>query len=163
MTVDIFHKHFEYTFYTDRLVWDYVMKLTDDQFYRPNTYSLGSVHEQVVHMMTVQEVWLARIHGQQLSMAVGADFPQRDQIRAHWDTVEDAWRSYLARLDEPELRRVVVARTSRGDVFEEVVWEILLHVVNHTTDHRAQLLAAMHAAGGETVAQDWIFFSRKVR
>ncbi len=163
MNVAMFGKHLDYMFYMDRKVWDLILKLSDEQFNAPNDYSLGSVHEQVVHIMSVQKVWYARIHGTQNTMQTAADYPTLESIRAHWDNVEQLWRTYVDHLTDDMLMSVVVAQTSRGEVFHERVWEIMMHVVNHSTDHRAQLLAAMHRVGGETMPQDWIYYSRSIR
>jgi uncharacterized damage-inducible protein DinB len=35
---------------------------------------------------------------------------------------------------------------------------VLLHVVNHGTDHRAQLLRTLNDLGLDTTAQDYIFY-----
>ncbi|MBK6794482.1 MAG: hypothetical protein IPG80_18510 [Anaerolineales bacterium] len=39
----------------------------------------------------------------------------------------------------------------------QILWQVLLHVVNHATDHRAQLLRALHDLGVDTKSQDYIF------
>ena len=39
-----------------------------------------------------------------------------------------------------------------------IVWQVLLHVVNHGTDHRAQLLRRLNDLGVETTSQDYIFY-----
>jgi uncharacterized damage-inducible protein DinB len=39
-----------------------------------------------------------------------------------------------------------------------IVWQVLLHVVNHGTDHRAQMLKILHDFGVKTESQDYIFF-----
>jgi uncharacterized damage-inducible protein DinB len=39
-----------------------------------------------------------------------------------------------------------------------IVWQVLLHVVNHGTDHRAQLLRLLNDLGVETTSQDYIFY-----
>jgi uncharacterized damage-inducible protein DinB len=41
---------------------------------------------------------------------------------------------------------------------ELTVWQVLLHVANHATDHRAQLLRSLHDLGVETKSQDYIFY-----
>jgi uncharacterized damage-inducible protein DinB len=41
---------------------------------------------------------------------------------------------------------------------ELTVWQVLLHVVNHGTDHRAQVLRILHDFGAPTTAQDYIFY-----
>jgi uncharacterized damage-inducible protein DinB len=39
-----------------------------------------------------------------------------------------------------------------------IVWQVLLHVVNHGTDHRAQLLRLLNDLGVKTTSQDYIFY-----
>ena len=42
------------------------------------------------------------------------------------------------------------------------VWQVLLQLVNHGTDHRAQLLRCLHDMGIKTVSQDYIFYAYDV-
>ena len=37
-------------------------------------------------------------------------------------------------------------------------WQIMMHVLNHATDHRAQTLAMLHSLGAPTFAQDMVFY-----
>ncbi len=39
-----------------------------------------------------------------------------------------------------------------------IVWQVLLHVINHGTDHRAQILRLLNDLGVETTYQDYIFY-----
>ena len=39
-----------------------------------------------------------------------------------------------------------------------IVWQVLLHVVNHGTDHRTQLLRLLNDLGVKTESQDYIFY-----
>ena len=39
-----------------------------------------------------------------------------------------------------------------------VVWQVLLQVVNHGTDHRAQLFRNLNDLGVKTESQDYIFY-----
>ncbi|NOK62014.1 MAG: hypothetical protein GFH23_1086650n1, partial [Chloroflexi bacterium AL-N1] len=45
-----------------------------------------------------------------------------------------------------------------GEDKDLVLWQVLLHVVNHGTDHRAQLLRLLHDLGVRTTSQDYIFY-----
>ena len=48
---------------------------------------------------------------------------------------------------------------SRGWQHENRRWQLLLHVANHATDHRAQILAALHEHFGLTTPeQDMILY-----
>jgi uncharacterized damage-inducible protein DinB len=41
---------------------------------------------------------------------------------------------------------------------ELIVWQVLLHVANHGTDHRAQILRLLNELGIQTTSQDYIFY-----
>jgi uncharacterized damage-inducible protein DinB len=82
------------------------------------------------------------------------DFPDLESVRAYRDNVERKMRDYLAALRDDMLLDKPLA----GEDKDLVVWQVLLHVVNHGTDHRAQLLRVLNDLGVETVAQDYIFF-----
>jgi uncharacterized damage-inducible protein DinB len=79
----------------------------------------------------------------------------RASIRAHWDMVEQQMRAYLAALrDEMLFEKPFTA----GEDKDLLLWQVLLHVVNHGTDHRAQVLRLVHDLGVATGPQDFIFY-----
>ncbi|GAB4581000.1 MAG: hypothetical protein Fur0022_37450 [Anaerolineales bacterium] len=80
----------------------------------------------------------------------------RDIIRAHWDRVEQKSRTYLAELqDEMLFDKPITEPEEDKDL---IVWQVLLHVANHATDHRTQLLRSLHDLGVKTIYQDYIFY-----
>jgi uncharacterized damage-inducible protein DinB len=78
----------------------------------------------------------------------------RESIRAHWDNVEQNMRNYLAELRDDML----FDKPLGGEDKDLILWQVLLHVVNHGTDHRAQLLRLLHDLGVKTTSQDLIFY-----
>ncbi|MCC6906090.1 MAG: DinB family protein [Anaerolineae bacterium] len=158
-----FVRLFDYTYWAHRRLWHCVMQLSAEQFSRPSSYSIGSVHQQIVHTLGAEEVWLPRIHGTSpSSFPQPADLPTRTDIRLRWDAIEKDWRRYLDRLEDTDLEKPVTFRLIK-DTSERtaVLSDILGHVANHSTDHRAQILALIHALGGETAEQDFIIYSRE--
>jgi uncharacterized damage-inducible protein DinB len=161
MNLDHVQRMVAYTFWANRRVWDYVMKLDEDHYHQPSTYSIGSVHEQVVHTMEVEMLLLRRVSGAAPAPLHKPDaFPTREAVRARWDEIEAAWLAHLPSLTEADLERTVeYISVSRGTQFRNRVWELLFQWFNHSTDHRAQILALIHQLGGETGAQDFLFYS----
>lgn len=76
-------------------------------------------------------------------------------IRAHWDKIEQHMRDYLATLQDEMLFEKPFADGEDKDL---LLWQVLLHVVNHGTDHRAQLLRLLNDLGVKTTSQDYIFY-----
>ena len=74
--------------------------------------------------------------------------------RAHWDNVEQTMRAYLAALRD----NMLFDTPLEGEDKDLMLWQVLLHVVNHGTDHRAQVLRVLNDLGVRTTSQDYIFY-----
>ena len=74
----------------------------------------------------------------------------KEKVRVRWDEVIDEMLAYLNDLSDAELYRP----------FEEglEVWQVLFHVLNHGTDHRAQMLAMLNQLGVKTFPQDYALY-----
>ena len=156
MNADAFRHFFNYHFAENRALWDgYILTLTDEQFTQYINYSHGSVKNQLVHLMSVDDTWFRGLQGKEIPEPLNpADFPDRESIRKHWDQVEAAMRTYLAGLGDEAL----FDKPLEGEDKDLVAWQVLLQVVNHGTDHRAQLLRLLHDMGVRTTSQDYIFY-----
>ncbi|RJP54621.1 MAG: hypothetical protein C4557_02775 [Anaerolineaceae bacterium] len=158
MNADAFRHFYNYHFAENRKVWEHVAALTFEQFTQKVDYSHGSVREQVVHLLDVEDVWFSELRGAQpadpLPETVTAD--DRETIRAQWDKVEQNIRLYLADLQDKQLFSKPIKEPEEDK--DLIVWQVLLHVANHATDHRAQLLRALHDLGVDTKYQDYIFY-----
>jgi len=158
MNADAFRHFYNYHFAENRKVWEHVASLTFEQFTQPIGYSRGSVREQVVHLLDAEDVWFSELRGvvpaEPLPETVDVD--NRDVIRAHWDMVEGNIRAYLAGLQDEMLFSKPITEPEEDKNL--IVWQVLLHVANHATDHRAQLLRMLHGLGVDTTSQDYIFY-----
>jgi uncharacterized damage-inducible protein DinB len=156
MNADAFRHFYDYHFSENRNIWDsYVTALSAEQFTQDAGYSHGSVRNQIVHLMSVDDTWFSGLRGVEIPRSLDpADFGDRQIIRAHWDNVEQSMRAYLAKLRDDML----VAKPLDGEDKDLIVWQVLLHVANHGTDHRAQILRLLNDLGVKTVSQDYIFY-----
>ena len=159
MNAQAFRHFYDYHFSENRKLWDrYVSQLSDEQFSQQATYSHGSVRDQLVHLMSVDEVWFSELRGVEPSeLSSAANLDDRDIIRTHWDKVEQHMREYLAALRDEMLFDTPIEEPDEDR--DLIVWQVLLHVVNHGTDHRAQLLRSLNDLGVETTWQDYIFYA----
>ena len=111
----------------------------------------------VCHLMDVDDVWFSELQGvEPLEPAPAAQGDDRATLRARWDTIEQRVHAYLAALQDETLHTQPIQEPEEDRALR--VWQVLLHVVNHDTDHRAQLLRSLHDLGLETSSQDYIFY-----
>ncbi len=158
MNANVFRQFYDYHFTENRKIWDsYITPLSYEQFTQPATYSHGSVRDQIVHLISVDDLWVSELRGVQPSEPPPpANLDDRKIIRAHWDNVESSMRDYLAELRDDMLFDKPIKEPKEDQ--DLIVWQVLLHVVNHGTDHRAQLLRLLNDLGVKTTSQDFIFY-----
>lgn len=158
MNADAFRHFYNYHFAENRKVLEHVASLTFEQFTQKVDYSRGSVREQVVHLFDAEEMWFGELRGVEPSEPLPdtVDVDDRDAIRAFLDKAEKNSRAYLAELQDDMLFSKPIKEPEEDK--DLIVWQVLLHVTNHATDHRAQLLRVLHDLGVETKSQDYIFY-----
>ena len=156
MNANAFLHFYDYHFNENRSIWDsYITQLSFEQFTQAADYSHGSVRDQIIHLMNVDEAWFSDLRGDEFPEPYKpADADDRENIRARWDNVEQNMRDYLANLQDGML----LDKPLEGEDKDLILWQVLLHVVNHGTDHRAQLLRLLNDLGIKTVSQDYIFY-----
>jgi len=155
MRADHIRELYDYHISTNRRLWETsVMALTAEQFTQPLDYSVGSIRNQCVHLMSIDERWFSGLRREPLPDFLNPElYPTRESVRAYWDTVEGRMKDYLATLTDDDLDGMMDAIPR---------WAVLQHVALHGMDHRAQMLAMLHSLGAPTFAQDFIyrFFKR---
>ncbi len=159
MNAHAFRHFYAYHFTENRKIWDsYIMPLSPEQFTQDVNYSHGSVRDQIVHLMSVDEIWFSELQGLEPSEPFPpASIDDRNIIRAHWDNVEQRMRDYLAALRDDMLFDTPIEEPEEDK--DLIVWQVLLHVANHGTDHRAQLLRLLNDLGVKTTSQDYVFYA----
>lgn len=157
MDANAFRHFYDYHFTQNRSIWDTcIVSLSHEQFTKNVGYSHGSVRNQIVHIMSVDDTWFSGLRGVEIPETLNpANFDDLKTIRLHWDNVEQSMRDYLAKLRDELLFEKPFADGEDKDL---ILWQVLLHVVNHGTDHRAQLLRLLNDLGVKTGPQDYIFY-----
>lgn len=149
---------FDYNYDAHDRVWEQVMELTEEQFVHEVDYSWRSVRNHLVHVMSTDNRWLARLQGHPLPERLEfIDFPNQDAVREKWNEIVGRVQAYAKSVSDAELQEIVmVDLPPRGGMYRNARWEIMAHIVNHGTDHRAQILNLLHQLGAMTIEQDLI-------
>lgn len=156
MNAQAFRQLYDYHFNENRATWDkYIAPLPPESFTQHINYSIGSVRNHIVHLFEVDDAWFSELQGIEPLASLSADTNDLNAIRAYGDAVEQRMRAYLANLQDETLLTTPI--TEPEEDRHLTVWQVLIHVVNHGTDHRAQFLRILHDFGVDTRSQDFVF------
>ena len=152
---------FDYNFWAFERVWECISQISDEQFVEEIDYSTGSIRNIVVHIMSANRNWASRLQGIEIPPRLAfEDFETLATTKAKWDELRKELLNYLVSLNQEQLYEIINWELpARALKLSNPGWEILLHVANHATDHRAQILAILHHHFHvKTVEQDMIIF-----
>jgi uncharacterized damage-inducible protein DinB len=161
MNLDEIRMVFDYNYWAFERVWECISQISDEQFVKGIYYSSGSLRNLVVHIMSANRNWMSRLQGiEMLPRLVFEDFDTLSGTKTKWDELKKEFLDYVDSLDEEELDETVRWELpARGLTMDNPRWQILLHLANHGTDHRAQILAMLHHHFDvPTVEQDMIIY-----
>jgi uncharacterized damage-inducible protein DinB len=125
--------------------------------------SHGSIRATLVHALAAEIVWRRRCVEGVLptTLLPAADVPTFAALRQRWLIEDILLREGVARLTDAALAAPLAYRTTRGVPMEDVLWQILAHVVNHGTQHRAEAAVALTAFGRSPGDVDLIVYLRQ--
>ena len=110
------------------------------------------------HLTNAQSIWTSRLDGKVPDVGVWEEYSLADCERHHIQS-STALTQIIAGYKEGEQVSVSYTNT-KNEPFTNSLLDILLHIFNHGTYHRAQIAAEMRRNGLEPINTDYITFAR---
>ena len=164
MTIDIDpieHLHY-HQWATNRLL-DAAAKLDVEPLQRNLGTAYGSIFGTLVHLYQADVIWFTRLLGDSPASVNGVAPEQGiTKLTAEWALTQETLLGWAQKLGEQDWLRMVNYRTTAGDPYTHPVWRIILHLVNHGTLHRGQVMAMFRQVGAKPPGTDLMFYYREV-
>jgi len=152
----------DYNAWDDERVLGLAATLDPDRLRAAAAVSFGGLFATLAHLVGTEVTWCRRLEGEEHVPAVlgAADFADLAAIESAWRDVTRRLRAVVAALPEDGADRVVAYRSTKGVPYSNPVAEIVLHVVNHGTQFRAEAGTVLTAAGHSPGDLDLIAYLR---
>jgi len=153
---------FQYNNWANHRVLRAAATLTTDQFKRDLGSSYGGVRGTLVHIMSAEWIWLERWKGvSPQRMLDEAEFADVLALKERWRVVEEHRDGWFAALPEKDVAGSVPYANLKGDRFENPLWQLVQHVVNHSSYHRGQVTTLLRQLGAKPVSTDLVAWDRE--
>lgn len=131
-----------YNFWADERIFSMCEKITTEEFTRkfvPNP-GWGSLRGILVHALDAEYGWRSNLEAQDASEILEeVDFADVTALKTRWDIEHTAWLKYEAGLREDDL--------NHNHDMNLKVWQAIVHVVIHGTQHRSEAAAILTGYG----------------
>jgi uncharacterized damage-inducible protein DinB len=119
---------------------------------------LGSSHKGVLdtlnHIHMADRAWLYRV--------LGDTMPQPSEtLQVEWPKIQEGWEKWAAALTDADMTHAIAYKDMKGNMHVSPIWQIVLHLVNHATLHRGQVMAMFRQLGVAPPPTDLIFYYRE--
>jgi uncharacterized damage-inducible protein DinB len=134
--------------------------LPEHEYFAPQPLDYGSIHGTLVHTFAAETLWFTRWHGSSPERLLdGRDIANLTALQQRWREHEPQLQEFLAASDDDRLTNAVVDyRSTTGELWRRQLWETMVHLVNHGTNHRSEVAAAISQLGHSPGDLDMIVF-----
>lgn len=153
MKVDDIKLYYAYNEWANMRILDAAKKVSLEQLRASNDLGWGSLLGALAHILDAEYGWFSFLFSREDEGVMQADdFPTLEALIARWRRQNEITRQCLDSLkNDAELNRVHTSKRG-GATHHWVLWQALVHVVNHGTQHRAEcaaLLSGMSHSPGD--------------
>lgn len=128
-----------------------------------NEEQLKTARGLMSHLLAAQQIWLKRC--KQEPTAASTIWPKWPLQNLQETAVanHNNWVNFLQALTVSDFEKSIVYRNSKGISFANRLDDIVAHIINHGTHHRAQIGQQLKLTGLLTLpTTDYIFYARDI-
>jgi len=146
-----------YMLWADRTTLRAIREVTPEHLRREAGISFGSLFGTMVHMLGSQRRWLARFQGHAPAhIPTLDDLPDLISWIHAWEETASEIEAFLAALTDEQLAASLTWTDSEGASLTAPLWQPVLHLVNHYSYHRGQIVSLLRQMGYQPPSTDLI-------
>lgn len=152
---------YDYNSWANNRFLEATAALNHDEFTCDLRSSFPSIHATLEHILQAEWIWLERWNGVSPVEIPPWDTTTHAALGTQWAIIDAAQHAYLGSLTDERLRNAVDYRNFASQPFSQPLWQLMRHVVNHSTYHRGQVATMLRQLGKPVPVSDLVAFYRQ--
>ena len=152
-----------YNSWANQKLMDIILNLPEEKQKGELPSSFKSLFDTMLHMLDAENIWWQRMKLQERIVRPSENF--KGNMKDITDSLliqNKQWEDWVNNASDMALEHVFQYFNVKNESFKQPVWQMLVHVFNHGTYHRGQLVNMLRQLGVEKIpATDFIVWSRK--
>jgi uncharacterized damage-inducible protein DinB len=160
---DLLQQFAAYNIWANQKIMEVILALPEEKQLAGVPSSFSSLYKTILHMWDAESAWWQRMKLQERIVAPSENFngSMKDVINGLMQQ-STQWLDWVSSASDIALDHVFQYQNSKKEQFKQPVYQMMLHVFNHGTYHRGQLINMLRQLGVEKLPQtDYIIWSRK--
>lgn len=137
-----------YHIWASQKLFDFVLSLPEDQHKKELLSSFNSIYRTTLHMWNAESVWWQRIISTDnvVPPEKGFDGTLQDIINS-MELQSQQWLAWVNEMTDESLLEQLHYKNLKGEPFTQPLRDIALHIFNHGTYHRGQIVNMLRQLG----------------
>ena len=153
---------YKYNQWANAKILNAAANLSQEQFLADAPYPHGGLRGTLTHTLFAEWVWRNRWQGNSPTFRIRPEeFLTFEALRTRWMEEEKSLMEFVDSLTDEKLNQIIQYKNTKGLPFEQTLWKMMAHVVNHGTQHRAEAAALLTEFGCSPGDVDMIYFLDK--
>jgi len=157
MTPAEIRTHLRYSGWASQRLLDAARKLSPDDL----TRNVGVSHESILgtlsHIHFADRIWYSRVVDPNEPVIRQSDLPTLEE---QWPAIQRKWEAWAEGVQDADLGRMVASKSMDGVAYEIAAEKAVLHLVNHDSLHRGQVMAMIRQLGIAPPPTDLMMYYR---
>jgi uncharacterized damage-inducible protein DinB len=137
----------DYNIWANDKLTNWLTQISSEQFEQPLVGSFKNIHETTLHIVAAEQIWHERLQNN-VSEWLGFTFEGDKALMLEiWKRTSNDLKQYIHDLPEENFTEKFAFSTRDGTPYFMERYKALVHVFNHSTFHRGQLITLLRQVG----------------
>jgi uncharacterized damage-inducible protein DinB len=148
MTKQNFIELADYHVWANGMVCNWIDHISDGQWIQPVVSSFPSIHETVLHVAAAENIWVQRLKKYTEFENLTKSFKgSKDELIKKWKELSQGFREFIENFPEESFSEKLAFKNILGVPHNQPYWQLFMHIINHSTYHRGQLVTMLRQVG----------------
>jgi len=152
-----------YHLWASQLLIERIEKLPEELLTQKVPSSFGGLHATLLHMWDAEAIWWQRMKLlEQITIPSEGFTGNTSEVIKGLMNQSKQWHEWIINAQEHMFDHEFIYQNSKKESFKQPIYQMLLHLFNHGTYHRGQLVNILRQLEVGNIPQtDFIIWSRK--
>lgn len=159
---ELLRSYTAFNVWASRKILEVITALPEEKQQAEIPSSYNSLYKTVLHMLDAETVWWQRLKLQEKLQVPSQHFSgSMQELADELMQQSKRWEEWVNNASDLSLEHVFQYQTFKQEQFKQPTWQMIMHVINHSTYHRGQLINMLRQLGIEKLpSTDFIMWSR---
>jgi uncharacterized damage-inducible protein DinB len=157
MTTAEIQTHLKYSTWASQRVFEAAKKLNPDDLTRNVGASHASILGTLSHIHFADRIWYSRVVDPNEPVIKESDLPT---LEKEWPAIQRKWEAWAEQVQDADLGHMIATKSLDGIPYQVAVEKVVLHLVNHDSLHRGQVMGMIRQLGIAPPPTDLMMYYR---